>query len=284
MNENSRIAFIGVGNMARSLIGGLIADGLSADQIIVSDNADDKVAEARRDFRVIAASSNTEAAEQADTLVLAVKPQVLKPVCSELSGIVKARNPLIVSIAAGVRSGDIKRWLGGKASVVRCMPNTPALVQAGATGLFADAGVESDQRTRAESILRAVGLTLWVEHETQLDTVTALSGSGPAYFFLFMEALQAAAEKRGLSSKAASLLARQTALGAAKMAIESKQDPASLRVQVTSPGGTTEQALNSFNGAGFAGMVDAAIEAACQRSVELGDMLGTDLLDQQTSK
>ncbi len=206
--------------------------------------------------------------------MLAVKPQVIRTVASEISAAVQARHPLIISIAAGIRSADLDRWLGGNTAVVRCMPNTPALVQSGATALIANARVSDEQRNLAESILRAVGLTLWLDDEQLMDAVTALSGSGPAYFFLIMEALQAAGVQLGLPEQTAQLLTLQTAFGAAKMALESDEDAATLRRRVTSPGGTTERALQTLENGGLRELIARALTAARDRSRELADQLG----------
>jgi len=268
------IAFIGGGNMARSLIGGLIADGYPAERIWVSDPVKEALADLAAKFGVRITENNSEAAAAADTLVLAVKPQVLKRVAEDLRSAVAGRDVLIISIAAGVREPDIDRWLGGGFPIVRTMPNTPALVQTGATGLYANAKVSAEQRNRAESLLRAVGVTQWVAEEQLLDAVTGLSGSGPAYFFLLIELMEQAGVKLGLPAETARLLTLQTALGAAKMALESSEDAAVLRQRVTSPGGTTERALATFEQGGLRELVEKALRAATERAAELGDMLG----------
>jgi len=208
-------------------------------------------------------------------VVLAVKPQVLHDAVAELAPALRERRPLVISIAAGVRERDISRWLGYEGPVVRCMPNTPSLLQAGVSALYPNAHVDEAQRNTAESILRAVGSVIWFDDETQLDTVTAVSGGGPAYFFLFMESLEAAAAARGIPQAKARLLAIETALGAARMALESDDDPATLRANVTSKGGTTAEALGVFEREGLKEMVDRAIEAARNRAAELGDELGS---------
>jgi pyrroline-5-carboxylate reductase len=214
------------------------------------------------------------AAARAGIIVLAVKPQVMQDVAGELAATVAAHRPLVISIAAGVRESTLRAWLGDGTAIVRTMPNTPALVQSGATALYANPAVSEEQRSHAESIMRAVGLALWVEGEEQLDAVTALSGSGPAYFFLLMEAMQAAGSKLGLPADTARLLALQTAFGAAKMALESPEDPATLRRRVTSPGGTTERAISVFQEHGFEDLVERAMEAAAGRSRELAEEIG----------
>ncbi|MFA7387089.1 MAG: pyrroline-5-carboxylate reductase [Thiohalobacteraceae bacterium] len=268
------LCFIGGGNMARSLIGGLIADGWPADRIRVSDVDTEALARLGQRFGVAIGTDNTEAAAAADILVLAVKPQVMHAVASDLASAGMTRGRLVISIAAGIRSSDLDRWLGGDNAIVRCMPNTPALVQSGATALFANARVGSEQRDQAESILRAVGLTLWLDDEQQMDAVTALSGSGPAYFLLVMEALQAAGERLGLPADTARLLTLQTAFGAAKMALESAEDAGTLRRQVTSPGGTTERAIQVMEEGRLRELLERALSAARDRSRELADQLG----------
>lgn len=268
------IGFIGGGNMARSLIGGLIADHTPNDSIRVSEPDTDVRDALARDFGIRVTDDNAALAADSEVVVLAVKPQVMKPVAESIAQQVQQRQPLLVSIAAGIRSDDLERWLGGDCALVRSMPNTPALVGSGATGLYANPRVSQAQRDIAESLLRAVGLTLWVEDEAQMDAVTALSGSGPAYFFLILEALQAAGEKLGLSADAARLLAMQTAYGAAKMALESPEEAATLRQRVTSPGGTTERALQVLEQGGLRELFAKALSAASDRSVELAKMFG----------
>ena len=268
------LAFIGAGNMARSLIGGLIADGWDPASISVSDPDPEQLAAVSRLFGTRSASDNMAAVEQSELVVLAVKPQVMPDVARELAATVQARRPLVISIAAGICITDLDRWLGGGCALVRCMPNTPALVQSGATAMFANPAVNDDQKALAESILRAVGLALWVNDEARLDAVTALSGSGPAYFFLVIEALQEAGQSLGLDDKTARLLALQTAFGAAKMALESRDDAATLRHKVTSPGGTTEKALAVLEQGGLRTLFNDALKAACDRSRELAKQFG----------
>ncbi len=272
MNEFT-IAFIGGGNMARSLIGGLIADGFAADCVRIADPDRERLERLAQDFGVCATGSNTEAAQQAQVVVLAVKPQSMKAACEELTGCADGSR-LFLSIAAGIRETSLRQWLGEGTPIVRAMPNTPALVQSGATALYANAAVSGRQREAAESILRAVGLTLWVEDEAQMDAVTALSGSGPAYFFLVMEALEAAGRELGLPEDSARLLTLQTAFGAAKMALESEEDVAALRRRVSSPGGTTERALQVLEERGLRASFAQALQAACARSAELAEALG----------
>lgn len=271
------IAFIGGGNMAASMIGGMIAAGTTPASILVAEP--DAGARARLETAtgVLTTDLNGDALEAA-VVVLAVKPQVMQRVCRELAADAGAARPLYISIAAGIRCADIERWLSGGAAValVRCMPNTPALLQCGATALFANAHASENDRQCAENILAASGITCWVDEEFRLDAVTALSGSGPAYFFLLMEAMQAAAEKLGLDAATAAALCRQTALGAARMATEGDAPPRVLRERVTSKGGTTAAAIASFEAAGFGPMVENALRAACERAEELAVELGRD--------
>ena len=297
--QDLSIAFIGGGNMARSLVGGLLTSGSNPDHLWVAEPDAGQREILRGHFGVHADPSNREMAARADVLVLAVKPQMLRAVAEDLADIVQARKPLVISIAAGVREPDIRHWLGGEAAIVRTMPNTPALVGCGATALFANPRVSERQRQWAESIMRAVGLAVWVDHERLLDAVTALSGSGPAYFFLLMEALEKAGVRMGLEVATARLLTVQTAFGAAKMALEIPETAAALRARVTSPGGTTERAISVFQdeqlevliarslAASLAVMeapavltdeldelVARALEAARHRAEELGNLLG----------
>lgn len=270
------ITFIGGGNMAASLIGGLLANGLSAGSICVAEPNLERIGQLQQQFGVHVDSDNQRAVAQVQVIVLAVKPQVLQAVCRDIADPVQQHRPLIISIAAGIRSTDIERWLGGDCAVVRCMPNTPALLQAGASGLFANQRVDPQQREQAQTILRAAGMTLWVEQESQLDAVTAVSGSGPAYFFLLMEYMQKAGEQLGLDRDSARRLTLQTALGAARMAVEGDDDPATLRSKVTSKGGTTEAAINCFIDNRLEHIVNQALTAACDRATELADILGKD--------
>lgn len=268
------LSFIGGGNMARSLIGGLIADGWPAERIRVADSNPEIVAQLADRFHVATGTDNRTAAAGADVIVLAVKPQVMRDVAGEIAATAQAQRPLVISIAAGIRSADLERWLGGDTAIVRCMPNTPALVQSGATALVANARVSAERRDLAESVLRAVGLTLWLDDESLMDAVTALSGSGPAYFFLVMEAMQAAGMQLGLPEQAARLLTLQTAFGAAKMALESDEDAAALRRRVTSPGGTTERAIQTFEDGQLRELIARALTAARDRARELAEQLG----------
>ncbi len=275
MNESvhARLAFIGGGNMATALVGGLVEDGWPAQRIAVADPEAGRRAGLAGRFGVHTTPDNRSAAAEADVVVLAVKPQVLRGVCLGLAPTLQQTRPLVLSIAAGVRAEAIDRWLGGGQAVVRCMPNTPALVGAGATALVALPAVDADRRALAERILRAVGVTVWLDDEALMDAVTALSGSGPAYFFLFMESLLEAGGELGLPPDVARLLTLQTALGAARLALESREDPAVLRQQVTSPGGTTERALAVLEDGGLRRLLRRAVASAAARSRELADAL-----------
>lgn len=268
------IAFIGGGNMARSLIGGLIADGYSPERIRVADPNAERRTEMQGRFGVQVFEDNLDASAGADAVVVAIKPQMLKGVAEPLGPQVRKEGSLVISIAAGVREPDISRWLGGGVAVVRTMPNTPALVQTGATALFANAHVTEEQKGLAESLMRAVGLTQWLDREPLMDAVTAISGSGPAYFFLLMEALEDAGAELGLPRETARLLTLETALGAARMALESEEEPARLRQRVTSPGGTTEAATTVLEDGGIRELFERAVRAAAGRADELGRMLG----------
>jgi len=272
--SSSTIAFIGGGNMAASLIGGLIADDYDARRIIASDPDREKLATLAARFGIQSARDNQDAIARADVVLLAVKPQMMEQVAGSLAATIQQCRPLVISIAAGVREQDLQRWLGGGLALVRTMPNTPAMLQAGATVLHASEQVSDTQKSLAESILRAVGLTRWVDDESMMDAVTALSGSGPAYFFLVMEALEQAGLTMGLSAETARLLTLQTALGAARMAIESSDSPATLRQRVTSPGGTTERALQTLDEGKLRELFVQALGDARDRSVELSKMLG----------
>ena len=263
------ITFIGAGNMARSLIVGLLQDKAQV-ALRVADPDQHQLDAIRQHWpEVMATTNNLEAIQGADVVVLAVKPQIMREVAQGLAAQVQRSHPLIVSVAAGIRESALNGWLGGNLPLVRCMPNTPALVQACATGLYANANVSEAQRSLAESILRAVGITLWFDEEDKLDAVTAVSGSGPAYFFLVMEAMQTAAEKLGIEAEDAKLLVIQTALGAARLALESGEQPAELRRKVTSKGGTTEAALKVLNEGGLPALFEQALAAAANRSREL---------------
>ncbi len=270
--QNSRISFIGGGNMTLSLIGGLLNNGIDAAQLRVADVNPQPLVAAH--FPVEIHTDNREVLEHADVVVLAVKPQVLPEVSKALAAHIPHTAPLFISIAAGIQSTDLQRWLGAQVPIVRVMPNTPALVQSGASALFAGAQVSAEQKAMTETILRAVGMTVWLDDEQLMDAVTALSGSGPAYFFLIMEVMEQAALKLGLPAEQARLLTLQTAFGAAKMALESREDAATLRARVTSKGGTTEEAIKVLQEHDLQSIFDQAMTAAQQRSMALAKDLG----------
>ena len=269
-----QLGFIGAGNMARSLASGLIKNGWQAGQLSLSDPELTQRAAVETALGVNAYADNSEVAGRADILVLAVKPQILATVARALTSAVQKKQPLVISIVAGVRIEDIDRWLGGGLPIVRAMPNTAALIGSGASGMYANKNVTEAMRNQAESILRAVGVTAWLETEDLLDVVTALSGSGPAYFFLVMEALEQAAIESGLEPKQARLLTIETAFGAAKMALEGREEPAQLRRRVTSPGGTTEQAVKVLEAGGIRRLLKDAMKSATNRAREIADMFG----------
>jgi len=261
----STLTFIGGGNMARSLIAGLIRQGTAPAHIHVAEPVTAMREQLTADFGVKTYASATEAAAQGAVWVLAVKPQVLRDVCASLTALARSQQPLVLSIAAGITSTQLERWLGGNPAVVRAMPNTPALLGAGVTGLFATAGVSEAQRRQADAVLASAGRTVWIDDEARMDAVTAVSGSGPAYVFLLAEAMEAAAIAQGLPADAARTLVVQTLLGASRMLDESGEAPVELRRRVTSPNGTTQAAIESFQADGFEAIVARAIDAATRR-------------------
>jgi pyrroline-5-carboxylate reductase len=272
--NTKKIGFIGAGNMASSLINGLIASGQAPSQLWASDTNQDALHTLAEKLKINVSTDNNSLVNEVDVLVLAVKPQILRLVAEAIADTVKSNNVLIVSIAAGISQSSLAEWLGNNCAIVRCMPNTPALVQTGATALHANSRVSDEQKNLAENVLRSVGISLWVDHESELDAVTAVSGSGPAYFFLLMEAMEKAALELGLDENTARLLIQQTALGAAKIALESDETSEQLRQKVTSAGGTTEQAIKTFEENDFSQLVSKALHAARDRSVEMSKELG----------
>lgn len=268
----TRIAFIGGGNMARSLIGGLLATGHAPADIRVADPAAETREKLARDFGIATFAENRLAVADAEAIVLAVKPQTMPKVQAELRMALQGRRPLLISIAAGVRLDQLERRLGNL-PIVRCMPNTPALIGAGATGLCANGRASPAQKAQAQHIMDAAGLTRWIDSESLMDTVTALSGSGPAYFFALVEALEDAAVAQGLPRDTARALAAQTCLGAGRMLVEGGEAPAELRRRVTSPNGTTQAALESFAADDLPRIVARAVAAAARRGVELANAL-----------
>jgi pyrroline-5-carboxylate reductase len=274
MNNIRKLAFIGGGNMAAALISGLTKRGLPPERVMVADPSQEQLQSVARDYGVQTAADNAGAVQGAEVVVLAVKPQQMRSVALGLAPHLASSRPLVISVAAGIPHASLARWFGPQIPVIRTMPNRPALNGFGATGLFAPAGVGAAYRALAETIMAAVSATVWVEHESQMDTVTAVSGSGPAYFFLFMEALEAAAHERGLPTEVAHRLTLETAFGAAQMARQSADSLATLREKVTSKGGTTAAALEVLNAAGLRAIVAHAVAAADRRSAELAAEFG----------
>ena len=267
-SEHPRIAFIGGGNMARSIVGGLIASGHAPASIAVGEPSEEARARLSALGPLETGTDNEAVVEGAALVLLALKPQVLQQVATPLAPAIARSGAVVMSIAAGVTVAMLERWLGA-VPVVRCMPNTPALLGVGAAGLFANAAVDDAGRALATRVMEAVGTVAWVKEEAQIDAVTAASGSGPAYFFLFMERMIEAAVAQGLDESTARTLVLQTALGAARMATEAGDPPAELRRQVTSPGGTTAAALEAFEAGGLGDLVADAMDAAAARAESL---------------
>lgn len=274
--EYPALGFIGGGNMAQAIIGGLVAKGYPTAKIWVSDPSQDQLDTLTQRWQVQTHIDNDLVASKAQVLVLAVKPQVMKRVAEPLQAAVSSSKPVVISIAAGIPVASLERWLGAQTAIVRCMPNTPALVQTGASGLFANAQVTAQQRQQSELIMNAVGISVWVEAETLIDAVTAVSGSGPAYYFMMMESMISAGIEQGLSPEVSTQLTLQTALGAAKMALASDVEPAELRRRVSSPNGTTEQAVLRFQQGGLPDLVSQAMDACAERGREMAEELGSD--------
>jgi pyrroline-5-carboxylate reductase len=263
------LAFVGGGNMARSLIGGLARRGADTHLIRVAEPVPQLRQALAAEFGVQVFEHGEEAVAGADLWLLAVKPQMMRQACAPLAELARAQRPLLVSIAAGIPVARLQAWLGADLPVVRCMPNTPALLGAGVTGLFAGAGVDAAQRQRAQALLASAGATVWVDSEPLIDAVTAVSGSGPAYVFLLAEAMEAAAIAEGLPAADARTLVVQTLLGASRMLDEAGESPAELRRRVTSPGGTTQAAIEAFQAGGFEALVGRAVHAARERGAAL---------------
>jgi pyrroline-5-carboxylate reductase len=272
---NQRIAFVGGGNMAVSLIGGLLARGTAPADIVVADPQAGQRARLERDFGLATVADAIAAVPQAQTVVLAVKPQHMAEVARSIAAAVGQSRGLVISIAAGIRLADLTRWLGPDVPLVRTMPNRPALIGAGVTALYAGPDVSVESRRTAEAIMAACGRTVWVADERQIDVVTAVSGSGPAYFFLLVECLEAAGIELGLDPATARTLALETARGSGRMVAEAPESPAELREQVTSRGGTTAAALEVLEAAGVRGIFAAAVAAGARRSTELAAEFGT---------
>lgn len=268
-----KISFIGGGNMAKAMIAGLQQNSFNMSNINVVEPDAEKRSQLNAEFGV-EVTEQLPSVTNSDLIVLAVKPQQLRDLCIFLGSLLQKQ--LVISIAAGIRTQDLVRWLGGYQTIVRVMPNTPAQIQAGISGLFAMPNVSVKQRDDATTLLNAAGATLWVDDEAQLDAVTAISGSGPAYVFYFIEAMQQAALELGLSEDQSRTLSLHTFLGASKLALQSTESPATLRTQVTSKGGTTERALLSMEESAVKSAIIQAAKAAANRSKELGDLLGKD--------
>lgn len=259
--------------MASAIIGGMLDNGFKGADIWVSAPDDSHLQAIRKRFGVSVTTDNRYCAQQADLVILAVKPQVMADVCRDIAPMVQNTRPLMVSIAAGLEAGTLDQWLGGGLPLVRVMPNTPSLVGKGAAGLFANDQVNDKQKQMVEKVFSSIGSALWVDEEPLLHAVTALSGSGPAYFFLMLEALEEAATEAGINPETARKLAIQTMAGAAEMAGRSEHDPAQLKRNVMSPGGTTERAIHTFEDGGLRELVKKAYSAAFSRSEDMAKEL-----------
>jgi pyrroline-5-carboxylate reductase len=272
--SGKRVGFIGGGNMGRAIVGGLIASGFAPGDITVADPSATTREELSQRYGIATTSDNARAVERADLVVLAVKPQQMAEMMQALQPAVAQSRPVLLSVAAGIRVAELSQWAGPGIAVIRSMPNRPALLGVGATALFADASATASQRALAEQVLSVTGHVVWVTDEDQLDWVTALSGSGPAYFFLLAELMATSAAAHGIDAATAAQLAAHTLHGAGRMAVMPGADLARLRAEVTSKGGTTAAALASFEAHGLARVVEAAVVAAAERSRELGEQFG----------
>lgn len=271
----SKISFIGAGNMASAIIEGLIENGVDAASIIASDPSAEKLESMRARLGIGVTTDNSVAVSSADIVVLAVKPQVLAQVIEPLKVQFEENLPVVVSIAAGIEMQSLQAWLGESVPIVRCMPNTPAQVLEGASGLYANALVSDEQKQVIEELFASVGYATWVAYESLIHAVTAVSGSGPAYFFLMISEMAKAGEALGLEADAAKRLAAQTALGAAKMVLDSDLPAEQLKLNVMSPGGTTERAIHVFENEGLPELVSKAMNACADRSKEMAELLGS---------
>ncbi|MCJ8312526.1 MAG: pyrroline-5-carboxylate reductase [Saccharospirillaceae bacterium] len=268
-----KIGFIGAGNMAGAIIGGLVKQGFNPQDIFASNRNQEKLNNLKDSFGIQICENNQDLIAQADAIVLSVKPQGMKVLCEDIKASVQKHNNLVISIAAGLEISCIEQWLGGNIAMIRCMPNTPSLVQTGASGLFANIQTNQTQKDFAQQLFDAVGISVWVDSEYDIHAVTAISGSAPAYYFLFMQAMMQAGVKQGLTEQAARDLTVQSALGAAKMMKASDESAESLRKKVTSPGGTTQQAILSFEKNQLLDIVEQAMQACADKSVELSKVL-----------
>lgn len=273
MQDITKLTFIGGGNMARSIIGGLVQDGYPASAIFVADHQQDKLEALQANFGITPVAKATAAVQQADTVLLCVKPQAMYDTLAELKEELLARSPLLITVAAGLPLSAYSKALGHEFAMVRAMPNTPSLVQMGATGLFANAACSSAHCLQAQEIFAAVGSTTWVDDEALLEEVMAISGCGPAYYFLFTELLAKIGHEHGLTAPAAEQLAKQTLLGAASMVEQSDEPLAVLRQRVAAPGGSTQQALDCFMKEGLPELIGKALQAAKDRGLALAKML-----------
>ncbi len=267
-NFPKTIAFIGAGNMASAIFGGLLSNGLAPEQIIATTKSHESCERTRENFGIRATTSNHNACEAADIVVLCVKPQTLPEVAKDIAPHLSP-DALVISVAAGIDIDSMTRWMGESTPIVRCMPNTPSQIQQGACGLFANDQCSQQHKDDAESILSSVGIAAWLDNEDDIHAVTAVSASGPAYIFLVLEAMIEAGAKQGLSQELSKSLAIQTVLGASALAKSSEYDPAELRKRVTSPGGTTEQAINVFESKNLRAIFSDAMDACANRSKEL---------------
>lgn len=274
MTENQIISFVGGGNMAHSIIGGLLASGWNADQIHVSDPQEEQRIRLQQKFSVEVYQDNLSCVQHGEIIVFAVKPQMMREAVSSVSHLLQTNQPLILSIAAGIRIADMIRWIGAQLPIIRVMPNTPALVGSGVTAMLANPRTTEQQRLTAQSVMQSVGPVVQVESERDIDVVTGISGSGPAYYFKLMEIMIESAETNGLDQQAARTLVLETALGAARLALASDHPPDQLRRQVTSPGGTTQAALSFMEANGIDRIIADGIQAAIEKSNELADALG----------
>ena len=272
MSEQS-IAFIDAGNMAQCIFAGMIDNGWPRQQIWATTRTQDSLDKVAKEYGVQVTGDNREAVLNADIVVLAVKPQVMKTVLADLAPVLKEKKPLLISVAAGIPMASLQEWTDPSIPIIRCMPNTPSLVRQGVSGLFASEQVTHSQKEATNAIFQAVGITLWVESEHLIDTVIAVSGSGPAYYFLFMEAMIQAGIELGLDRSTAEQMTHQTALGAATMAVQSDVDVTELRRRVTSPGGTTAQAIQTFQDGKLEGLVQKAMQAAVKRAEDMAKEL-----------
>jgi len=269
MNSKTKVAFIGAGNMCRAMVNGLISKGFDAQSIIVSNPSAEKRLALAADFGISETNDNLEATQFADIIILCVKPHLICSVCAELSKNIDIRGKCFISVAAGCNVAQIEQALGADIAILRAMPNTPAQLGLGVTGLFANALVTAEQKTIADSLMQAIGIVTWLEQETKIDDIISVSGSGPAYFFLFMEAMEKQAIAQGFSAEQSRQLVQQTALGAAQMVVNNKLPISQLRANVTSKGGTTNAAINSFINGGIDKLVADAMKAAWQRAQEM---------------